>query len=91
MQSLINIMVKKITCIRHGTALHNVMFDKIGVKAYSDYRDTPLVERGVQNRKNLVIHGMLNQKLILYLFLLHFELSILQQIYLILIRKIIFE
>ena len=53
MQSLINIMVKKITCIRHGTALHNVMFDKIGVRAYSDYMDTPLVERGVQESKEL--------------------------------------
>ena len=46
-------MNKKITCIRHGTALHNVMFDKIGVKAYSDYRDTPLVEKGVQESTEL--------------------------------------
>ena len=46
-------MNKKITCIRHGTALHNVMFDKIGIKAYSDYRDTPLVEKGVQESTEL--------------------------------------
>jgi len=46
-------MNKKITCIRHGTALHNVMFDKIGVKAYSYYRDTPLVEKGVQESTEL--------------------------------------
>lgn len=46
-------MNKKITCIRHGTALHNVMFDKIGIKAYSDYKDTPLVEKGVQESTEL--------------------------------------
>jgi broad specificity phosphatase PhoE len=40
--------MKNIWCIRHGTALHNVLFSKIGTKAYTlpKYRDTPLVEKG---------------------------------------------
>lgn len=40
--------MKNIWCIRHGTALHNVLYRKIGTKAYTlkKYRDTPLVEKG---------------------------------------------
>lgn len=41
-------MKKKIVCIRHGKALHNVLFKKIGKLAYSNYRDTPLVLDGIK-------------------------------------------
>jgi broad specificity phosphatase PhoE len=39
---------QQIWCIRHGTALHNVLYDKIGVKAYKSpkYTDTHLVDKG---------------------------------------------
>ncbi len=39
-------MSKQLWCIRHGTAVHNVMAKDIGDKAYTDYTDTPLVEKG---------------------------------------------
>ena len=32
--------------MRHGTALHNINFPKIGRKAYTEFRDTPLVDFG---------------------------------------------
>jgi len=38
--------MKNIWCIRHGTALHNILFPQIGTKVYTLYRDTPLVEKG---------------------------------------------
>ena len=40
--------MKNIWCIRHGTSLHNLLFKKIGTKAYTLplYRDTSLVEQG---------------------------------------------
>jgi broad specificity phosphatase PhoE len=40
--------MKNIWCIRHGTALHNLLFKQIGTKAYTSpiYRDTTLVEKG---------------------------------------------
>ena len=40
--------MKNIWCIRHGTALHNILFKEIGTKAYTlpKYRDTPLVGKG---------------------------------------------
>ena len=38
--------MKNIWCIRHGTALHNVLFKDIGTKAYTLHRDTPLVGKG---------------------------------------------
>lgn len=41
-----NIMTKLLYCIRHGTALHNVNFPKIGRKAYTDFKDTPLIDKG---------------------------------------------
>lgn len=39
---------QKIWCIRHGTALHNILYDKIGIEAYisKKYTDTHLVEKG---------------------------------------------
>lgn len=44
-----------IWCIRHGTALHNVLYDKIGVEAYNSpkYTDTHLVNKGQDESINL--------------------------------------
>jgi len=39
-------MNKQVIFIRHGYALHNDLFWKLGNKAYSDYIDTPLLNRG---------------------------------------------
>ena len=39
-------MSKTLHCIRHGTALHNVNFPKMGRQAYTEFRDTPLVDYG---------------------------------------------
>lgn len=39
-------MSKNLYCIRHGTALHNVLFWEIGETVYRKYRDTPLVAKG---------------------------------------------
>ena len=40
--------MKNIWCIRHGTALHNVLFKEIGSKAYTlqKYTDTQLIIKG---------------------------------------------
>ena len=40
--------MKNIWCIRHGTALHNVLFKEIGSQAYTmkRYTDTHLIEKG---------------------------------------------
>lgn len=48
---------KTIWCIRHGTALHNVMFKYIGTKAYTDkiYQDTKLTDEGIDQAKYLSI------------------------------------
>lgn len=43
-------MNKTIFCIRHGLALHNVLYWKIGKKAYK-YRDTPLLPDGYKQAK----------------------------------------
>ena len=47
--------MKNIWCIRHGTALHNILYKKIGTKAYTlpIYRDTPLVDKGEEESKKL--------------------------------------
>ena len=47
--------MKNIWCIRHGTALHNIMYPMIGSKAYTmaRYRDTPLVEKGQEESLEL--------------------------------------
>ena len=50
-------MSKQLWCIRHGTAVHNVMAKDIGDKAYTDYTDTPLVGRVRMKQLNLVKHG----------------------------------
>lgn len=39
-------MEKQVIFIRHGYALHNNLFWKLGKKAYSDYYDTPLLNKG---------------------------------------------
>ena len=39
-------MNKQVIFIRHGYALHNDLFWKLGKNAYSDYVDTPLLNRG---------------------------------------------
>ena len=46
-------MRKLVYGIRHGTALHNVNFKKLGVKAYTDYEDSPLVKKGVEEATKL--------------------------------------
>ena len=38
--------MKNLYCIRHGEALHNVLFREIGDKVYLLYRDTPLTSVG---------------------------------------------
>lgn len=46
--------MKKIFCIRHGLALHNVLYKVIKHHAYSDkYKDTPLVDEGVCQSEKL--------------------------------------
>ncbi len=40
--------MKNLYCIRHGEALHNVLFWEIGEKVYLLYRDTPLTAVGVK-------------------------------------------
>ena len=46
-------MNKNLYCIRHGLALHNVMFWHIGTKAYREYRDTPLLDEGYNQANTL--------------------------------------
>ena len=46
-------MKKTLYCIRHGYALHNKLFWDIGPRAYSEYRDTPLLEKGYEQAKRL--------------------------------------
>ena len=46
-------MDKTLYCIRHGTALHNVLFWEYGSQVYQQYRDTPLVAKGVEEAKKL--------------------------------------
>ena len=42
-------MSKNLWCIRHGTALHNILGKQIGDIAYTNYTDTPLVKKGGSN------------------------------------------
>jgi|TARA_B000000477_G_C6078844_1_gene222236 broad specificity phosphatase PhoE len=46
-------MEKTLYCIRHGYALHNKLFCDIGPRAYSEYRDTQLLEKGFNQAKTL--------------------------------------
>ena len=38
--------VKALYCIRHGLAAHNVLYNYIGTKAFTEYHDTPLMNEG---------------------------------------------
>ena len=46
-------MDKTLYCIRHGYALHNKLFWSLGKRAYQEFRDTPLIEHGYYQAKNL--------------------------------------
>jgi broad specificity phosphatase PhoE len=46
-------MSKVLYFIRHGTALHNVLFLEHGNIVYKKYRDTPLVPKGINEAKSL--------------------------------------
>ena len=46
-------MIKTLYCIRHGFALHNYVFQFVGPKAYTEFRDTPLLDEGVEQAKTL--------------------------------------
>ena len=46
-------MNKTLYCIRHGFALHNYIYQFIGSKAYTNFRDTPLLDKGVEQAKTL--------------------------------------
>lgn len=46
-------MNKTLYCIRHGFALHNYIYQFIGTKAYTDFRDTPLLDKGIEQAKTL--------------------------------------
>ena len=38
--------MKKLFCIRHGTALHNDLYWYIGTRAFTEFKDTKLTEKG---------------------------------------------
>ena len=38
--------MKKVWCIRHGTALHNELYWYIGTRAFSEFKDTNLTAKG---------------------------------------------
>ena len=46
-------MEKHLYCIRHGLALHNVLFWHMGSKAYTEHRDTPLLDEGYLQAQKL--------------------------------------
>lgn len=46
-------MLRKVYCIRHGLALHNVLAKIHGPKIYREYRDTPLVDEGFTQAQKL--------------------------------------
>lgn len=47
--------MKTLYCIRHGYALHNYLYKVIGTEAFTDeqFRDTNLLETGIQQAKKL--------------------------------------
>lgn len=47
---------KALYCIRHGRALHNKLFNTIGVNAYREFRDTSLLAEGKEQAKYLRQH-----------------------------------
>ena len=46
-------MEKTLYCIRHGYAFHNKLFKYIGRRAYIEFPDTPLLEKGYNQAKML--------------------------------------
>jgi phosphohistidine phosphatase SixA len=46
-------MTKTLYCIRHGRALHNIYFNKIGEEAYRKFMDSPLMNEGVEEARKL--------------------------------------
>ena len=46
-------MNKILHCIRHGEALHNVLYKQVGELAYVNHRDTTLTMAGIQQAKHL--------------------------------------
>ena len=46
-------MSKTLYCIRHGLALHNVLYWHVGTKAYTEYNDTPLLDEGYVQAQDL--------------------------------------
>ena len=46
-------MEKTLYCIRHGYAFHNKLYKYIGERAYIEFRDTPLLEKGYNQAKML--------------------------------------
>ena len=45
--------MKELYFIRHGTALHNILFWEMGNNAYTKYRDTPLMHEGLMEANKL--------------------------------------
>ena len=45
--------MKILYCIRHGYAMHNNLFKYIGTKAYTEFRDTNLLNEGIFQAKRL--------------------------------------
>ena len=46
-------MEKILYCIRHGYAVHNKLFQYIGRRAYTEFRDPNLLESGYNQAKML--------------------------------------
>ena len=46
-------MSKTLYCIRHGLALHNILYCHVGKKAYTEYNDTPLLDEGYIQAQDL--------------------------------------
>ena len=45
--------MKVLYCIRHGYAMHNNLFKYLGTKAYTEFRDTNLLNEGIFQAKRL--------------------------------------
>ena len=45
--------MKKVFCIRHGTALHNILYWYIDKRAFSEFKDTQLTDKGVKEALDL--------------------------------------
>jgi broad specificity phosphatase PhoE len=46
-------MTKILYCIRHGRAMHNILYKTMGSQAYYKFRDTPLTNEGLLDAINL--------------------------------------